>query len=47
MLHYPKGQFLVIMLETLQHMNFIIMNQKNVAMHLQQKNQCPRGDGSV
>lgn len=25
------------MLETLQHMNFIITNQKNVVMHLQQK----------
>ena len=42
-----KGTVLTIMLETLQHMNFIITNQKNVVMHLQQKNQCPRGNGSV
>ena len=42
-----KGTVLVIMLETLQHMNFIIMNQKNVVMHLQRKNRCPRGDGNV
>lgn len=31
----------------LQHMNFITTNQKNVVMHLQRKNRCPRGDGSV
>ena len=33
------------MLETLQHMNFIITNQKNVVMHLQRKTDVHEGMG--